>query len=112
MLSAGATLRAAIRSVLSRAGAGRPLRLVLIGAVGVCLSLALTASAQVRAGASANRARVRTAGEPFPLSVRQISLRKLGGRIMGTATITNTGTSPVRSTTGVLGLIRDPGPGA
>ena len=41
----------------------------------------------------------------YPLSVRQISVRRLGARIVGTATIVNTGSTPVRRTASTLGLL-------
>ena len=109
-----ATARAAFRSVRRRVVFARPrasrlLRLVLISAVGMCLLLALTASARVGVGASAGGAHAKTAPPPFPLSVRQSSLGKLRGWIVGTATIVNTGSAPVRSTTGLLGLSRGSG---
>ena len=84
----------------------RLLRLALIGAAGMSLLLALTASARVGVAASAGPVRAESAAVPFPLSVRDAFLRKLGGRIAGTATIVNTGNASVRSTTGVLGLTR------
>ena len=110
-----AKARAGFRSVLRRVVFARPrasrrLRPVLISAVGICLSFALTASARVGAGAAAGGVRgPDRCGARFPLSVRQISVRELRGRIVGTATIVNTGNVPVRSTTGVLGLSRGSG---
>ena len=104
--------RAAFRSVWSdgagfaRQGAWRRLRFGLISAVGICLLFTLTVGAQVGAGAAEGGARAKTARTPFALSVRQIAVRKFGGRIVGTATILNIGSVRVRSTTGVLGLSR------
>ncbi len=80
-----------------------------MSAVSVCLLCTLTASASVGTGASANRTRTRTASARFPLSVRKISVRKQHGRIVGAATIVNTGNARVRSTVGVLGLSRGSG---
>jgi len=77
----------------------------LVGAVCVCLLFALAASARVGAGAPAGGARAKAAGAAaFPLSVRRISVRTLRGRILASATIVNTGSAAVRSTTGVLAL--------
>ena len=84
-------------------------RLLLVAAAGICVALALTASSGVIAGASTTPARARTAAAPFPLKVHQVSLRKLHGRIVGTVTVINTGTTPVRATTGLLGLSRGGG---
>ena len=97
------------RGVLARPRGSRGLRLVLTSAVGICLLFALTASARVGAGPFAGGVLAKPAAAPFPLSVRKIALRKLRGRIVGTATIVNTGNAPVRSTTGLLGLSRGSG---
>ncbi len=82
----GAMLRAAFRSVLwrvlSRAGAGRRLRLVLIGAVGVCLSLALTASAPVAAVAAGAQKTYSIGGTVSGLS-GTVVLQDNGGDVLG-----------------------------
>ena len=110
----GAKARARFRSVLRRGVFARPraprrLQLVLTGAIGMCLSFALAAGAQVGAGASGGGVHGHTPASPFPLSVRQISVRTLRGRIVGTATIVNAGNARVRSSTGLLGLNRGSG---
>ncbi len=55
-------------------------------------------------GALAPGAAVAGAATAFPLSVRHVSVRTVHGRVVGTATIANTGQATVRSTTGSLGL--------
>ena len=110
----GAKARAGFRSALrrvvfARGRATRLLRPVLISTVGICLSFGLTASARVGAGAAQGGVRAKTARAHFPLSVRQISVREVRGRIVGAATIVNTGSVPVRSTAGALGLMRAAG---
>ena len=106
--ASGAALR---HAVFVGRRAPRRLRPTLISAVGICLMFSLTASARVEAGASAGAVRAKAAAARFPLSVRQISVRNLHGRIVGSATIMNTGSARVRSTTGVLGLSRGSGRG-
>ena len=110
----GPKARARFRSALRRGVFARPrasgrLRLVLIGTIGMCLSFALAAGARVGAAASTGEVHARTPAAPFPLSARQISLGTRRGRIVGTATIVNTGNAQVRSTTGLLGLNRGSG---
>ena len=107
----GPKTRAVARFLLRQVAPSRPrvprlLQLALIGAAGMSLLLALTASARVGVAASAGPVRAESTAVPFPLSVRDAFLRKLGGRFAGTATIVNTGNASVRSTTGVLGLTR------
>ena len=93
------------RGVLALTRRSPPLRLGLICGMGVCLSLALAASTRVVwAAASAQSGRTQSGANPF--AVRQISVRGLHGRIVGTATIVNRGPGTVRSTTGVLSLRR------
>ena len=92
------------RVVYARPRASRLLRRMLIGVAGVCMLSTLTASAGVVARASASKVPAKAAVAQFPLSVRQIVLRKIGGRIVGNATIANLGNSRVRPTTGLLGL--------
>jgi hypothetical protein len=117
---AGAKAKAIFRSALRCVTFGRSLgprrlrlrlRHVLIAAVGICLSFALTASARVGTTTRVSAVGGRPATVPFPLSVRQISLRELRGRIVGTATIVNSGNAAVRSTTGLLGVSRGSGGG-
>ena len=108
--------RAAVRSVVRHAEfvgrrAPRRLRPALISAVGISLMFSLTASARVGATAAADSVRANAASARFPLSVRQISVRKLHGRIVGSATVVNSGSARVRSTTGVLALSRGSGRG-
>ena len=88
----------------ARPRASRVLRRVLIGLAGVCMLSTLTASAGVGAQASARRAPGRAAVVPFPLSVSQFALRRVGGLIVGNATVVNRGNARVRSTTGLLAL--------
>jgi Bacterial Ig-like domain/Putative esterase len=97
------------RLVSAHPRASRRLRLVVMGAVSVCLLYTLTASARVGTGAAAARTLATNASPPFPLSVRNIALRKQGGRIVGTATVVNGGNAPVRSTIGSLALRRGSG---
>ena len=108
---ARAVFRAVVRRVVVVAGrrASRTLLILVIGAAGACLGLALTGSAGAGTGASAVGARAETPEQSFPLAVRQASVHKLRGRIVGSATIVNTGNAPVRSTTGVLGVRRGSG---
>jgi hypothetical protein len=120
-VSVGAKVKAVVQSVLrrivlGRTGASRRLRIVVVGAVGAWLLLASMASAgagtggaEVRAQSSAGRVHGTTAAAQLPLPLRQISLRELRGRIVGTAIIVNTRDTPVRATTGVLGLSRGAG---
>jgi hypothetical protein len=93
--------------VLEGAKARAGFRFVLRRVVGVSLLL-LTASAGVGI-ASTGAVHVQSAAARFPLAVRQTSLRELGGRIVGAATIVNTGDTSVRSTTGLLGVADGPG---
>ena len=107
----GAIVRAAFRSVLSRmgfarSGGSRRVQFVLIGAVGISLSFALTATAEVVADPSAGGTNAKTATTSSALAVRQITVQRLGGRLVGTATIVNTANAAVDSTTGVLALSR------
>ena len=109
---AGAAFRAVVRRVVvvvAGRRASHTLLILVIGAAGLCLGLALTGSAGAGTGASAVGARAETPEQSFPLAVRQASLHKLRGRIVGRATIVNTGNAPVRSTTGVLGVRRGSG---
>jgi len=108
---AGAAFRAVARVVVVFAGrrASRTLAILLIGAAGACLGLALTGSAGAGTGGSAVGARAETPEQSFPLAVRRASVHKLRGRIVGSATIVNTGNAPVRPTTGVLGVRRGSG---
>ena len=104
--------RTAFRSSPRRgAHAGGPtlrrLSLGLIASAGVCLLVALSAIAWGAAKSSADA--VRPTSMSSPLSARKISLRELGGRIVGTAVIMNTGSTPVRATTGALGLSQGSG---
>ena len=94
---------------MRRGGFARPrgfgrVRVVLIAAIAMCLSFALAAGARV---GTAHHSR--TSAASFPLSVRHISLSTLRGRIVGTATIANSGNARVRSTIGSLALKRDSG---
>jgi Bacterial Ig-like domain/Putative esterase len=90
--------------------------LVLIGAAGICLVPPLTASADVESGTSAGAGAIHattvhatTAQRSFPLSTRHLAVRMVGGRIVASATVVNTGSARVRSTIGVLGLISGSG---
>lgn len=109
----GASAKKAIRTVsgrviLARPSSSRLARLVAVGVVGSSLCFTLTASARVGAQAVAGvvLAKPASADARSRLSVGQISVRKLHGRIVGTATIVNTGRGSVRPTTGSLGLSR------
>ena len=97
-----------VRCVVAGRRASRTLLILVIGAAGACLGLALTGSAGAGTGASVG-AGAETTEQSFPLAVRQASVHKLRGRIVGRATIVNTGNAPVRSTTGVLGVRRGSG---
>src|SRR5262245_60914805 len=97
----GSALR---RIVCALPRSSRPVRRVLIGGACVCMLFTLTASAGVGARASAHRVPGKAAVAPFPLSVSEIALQKFGGHILWNATVVNTGNSPVRPTTGLLGL--------
>ncbi|HUJ34412.1 MAG TPA: Ig-like domain-containing protein, partial [Solirubrobacteraceae bacterium] len=110
LVTARATLRSVTRRIVSaQPRASRRLRHVLLGAVGVCLFFSLTASARVETRASAHGLHAEAAAAPFPLSVRQVSARTFGGRIVGTAIIVNTGAVPDRPTTGLLAVNRGSG---
>ena len=106
----GRQVQSAVRgSARRRAGDVRQrvwprLRLVLLCAVGMCLASALSASASI-ASAPAGSTQAKAVPESFPLSVRDVSAQLVGGRIRASATIVNTGSATVRSTTGALGLI-------
>lgn len=82
----------------------RLLRRMLIGGASLCMLFTLTASARVGAGAYAHQVPHKAAVAQSPLSVRHVALRQDRGRIVGTATVVNSGSVRVRSNTGLLGL--------
>ena len=81
------------------------LGLALVCAVGVCLVSAVSASASIGSASAAGSIQAKAVSASFPLSVRDVSAQLVGGRIRASATIVNTGSATVRSTTGALGLI-------
>lgn len=62
----------------------------------VCVTLATLAASEARVGASPQSG--------MPLVVRSATVRSLGGRLVGRATIADSGAGPVRSTVGYVSL--------